>query len=77
MDTIMPHDSPKTAPNVFGKGNFCHGSFQSKITAKPVKRAPISEPREENRRQLSRGDSRNISNQFNELSLVKLYKRQV
>ena len=52
----IPQNSPKRQPIKFGIGNFCHSSFQSRITIKPVSKAPINEPKSEQRGVKEAGD---------------------
>ena len=42
---MIPHNSPKMHPIELGMGNLCHSTSQSRITTKAVRRAPISDPK--------------------------------
>jgi len=69
----MPQSSPKTHPMEFGMGNFCHSSFQSRITIKPVSKAPIRDPKSEQRGVKEAGDlARDNNFKSNNLEIKKI-----
>lgn len=66
--TKIPQSSPKRHPIKFGIGNFCQSSFQSRITIKPASKAPIKEPKREQRGVKESGDLAK-DNRFNSNNL--------
>ena len=70
----MPQSSPKTHPMEFGMGNFCHSSFQSRITIKPVSKAPIRDPKSEQRGVKEVGDlARDNNSKSNNLQIKRVF----
>lgn len=60
-DRTSPQNSPKNDPITFGMGNFCQGTFQSRIITKEEINAPRMDPKVDKTRVKDKGDRFEIS----------------